>query len=77
MPPQGFDHHFLQVLELVGEAPRFLMVLVLGGRGIPVHAEHRLRHGRFCSKGRCAQRDVLKLCFAGSAIITHPLPVPL
>lgn len=61
MSPQGFDHHFLQVLELVGVAPRFFMVLVLRGRWVPVHAEHRLGHGQFCSKDRRVESDALKL----------------
>lgn len=75
MPPQGSDHRFLQVLELIGEAPRFFIVLVLGRRGVPVHSEYWLGHGRFCSKDTGAQRDVLKLCLASSAFITQPLPL--
>lgn len=40
VPPQGFDYHFLQVLELVGETPRFFMVPELGGRGVLARADH-------------------------------------
>lgn len=49
MFPQGLNHHFFYILQMIGEAARLFGVLELRGRGIPIHGEmlwgFRIRHG--------------------------------